>query len=146
MTELDYKHELVKLMRGCGFRVQEHEDMISKFIPDLSFSGAGIDGWIEIKYCEKAPKSLGSIPHYTYGQQEWLTSRGAVGGGHCYLLVGTPIGNFMWGSGVLTVVRDLPWDEAITLARRELRLGEIPRILQRPRHTPLSLGIKGRHR
>lgn len=146
MTELDYKHELVQLMRGCGFKVQEHEDMISKFIPDLSFSGAGIDGWIELKYIDRAPKSLGSIPHYTYGQQEWLVSRGAVGGGHCYLLVGTPIGSFMWGSGVLTVVRDLPWGEAIALAWQETRLGEIPRILQRPKRTPLSIPMKRRDR
>lgn len=133
--ELEYKHELMELMRGRGFKVQAHEDMISSFIPDLSFSGAGIDGWIEVKYCRKTPATLGSISHYTYGQQEWLTSRGAVGAGYCFLLVGTPIGNFMWGSGVLAVVRDLPWAEAIQLAWQEEKLGEIPKMLQLRRPT-----------
>lgn len=144
--ELQYKHEFMELMRGRGFRVQAHEDIISKFISDLSFSGAGIDGWIEIKYCEKAPKSLGSIPHYTYGQQEWLTSRGAVGGGHCYLLVGTPIGHFLWRYSVLGVARDLPWSESTALAQCVMNLGEIPLFLQRPQRGVWPSGIKGRHR
>lgn len=136
MIEIDYKHQLMELMRGRGFRVQAHEDMISNFIPDLSFSGAGIDGWIEIKYVGKAPATLGSIPHYTYGQQEWLTSRGAVGAGHCYLLVGTPVDNFMWPSNALTIVRDLPWAEAVQLAWREQHLGDIVKMLQRPLRRP----------
>lgn len=130
MLELDYKHRLMALMRGAGFKVQAHEDLISKYISDLSFSGVGIDGWIEVKFLQDTPSSLGSIPHYTYGQQEWLTSRGAVGGGHCYLLVGTPDENYLWWAGVLTAVRDLPWADAVGFAWRERRLGDIPQAIK----------------
>lgn len=116
MTELDYKHNISELLIGLGWSTQPHEDMISNFIPDLSFGYFGSDGWIEVKFLNKIPKSLGSIPHYTYGQQNWLIKRGRMGSGRCYLWVGTPGQHYVWRWDQLQGVRDLPWADATALA------------------------------
>jgi len=112
MNELKYKHEIMSVLVGLGFDVQAHEDTISNFIPDLSFAYAGADGWLELKYLAALPKTLGSIPHYTYGQQKWLEDRGAHGSGNCFLLVGSPDASFLWRWEVLKWVRDMSWSGA----------------------------------
>jgi hypothetical protein len=119
MKELEYKHNVMDLLKGLKFKVQAHEDKISNFIPDLSFSFARRDGWIEMKYLNRAPKTLDAIGHYTHGQQEWLTTRGAVGSGHCYLWVGTPNAHFLWRWSDLGAIRHLPWTEAAASAMVE---------------------------
>lgn len=116
MTELDYKHDLTAAMAGWGWVTQQHEDMIEKFIPDLSFSAHGVSGWIEIKWVNKKPKSLDKIPHYTYGQQDWLIRNGKEGSGHCYLLVGSPTSHYLWRWDKLAGARKLPWDKAAQMA------------------------------
>lgn len=127
MTELKYKHELMALLRGLKFKVQDHEDMIQPFIPDLSFSFARTDGWIEVKYVDKLPASLGAIKHFTYGQQQWLVNRGMAGSGHCYLLVGTPGGHYLWRWSALGAVRDEPWAEATARAMSDEALAGLCR-------------------
>jgi len=112
MTELEYKHDVMAILKGLGWKVQAHEDMISNFIPDLSFGFAGADGWIELKWVDKLPKSLNAIHHYTHGQQDWLIQRGKRGAGHCYLLVGTPHYHYLWRWDVLKEIRLLPWAAA----------------------------------
>jgi len=116
MTELEYKHEVADLLRGLGWKTQQHEDSVQNFIPDLSFSAHRADGWIEIKYCEKIPKSLNAIKHYTHGQQDWLIQRGSKGSGHCYLWIGTPNAHFLWRWSSLAESRDLPWADAASRA------------------------------
>ena len=113
MKETEYKRAMVQFMQFMDWSVQEHEDKISNFIPDLSFAVAGLDGWVEVKYCNDQPKSLGHIDHWTRGQEEWLWTRGIRGGGNCFLIVGTPELHVAWVSGVLREVRGEPWDMAI---------------------------------
>lgn len=127
MTELKYKHELMALLRGLKFKVQDHEDMIQPYIPDLSFSFARTDGWIEVKYLPKAPTSLSAIKHYTHGQQQWLVNRGMVGSGHCYLLVGTPDMHYLWRWSSLGAARDEPWDRATIRAMGDSTLAGLCR-------------------
>jgi hypothetical protein len=114
MKELEYKHRIIGVMGALGFDVQAHEDKLYNFIPDLSFAFGGRDGWIEVKYAQRPPKTLGSISHYTYGQQQWLIDRGANGSGSCFLLVGTPDHNFLWRWDALATARVMLWDDAVT--------------------------------
>lgn len=114
--ELDYKRRVLEALIFHSWQVQEHEDKQSNFIADVSFSANRADGWIEVKYCEEAPVSLGAIPHWTRGQEGWLFDRGRVGSGHCYLLVGTPEGNFLWRYDVLSTVRNQSFSSALQYA------------------------------
>ncbi len=124
MNELDFKRHLIVALTARGFVCQPHEDRYVNFIPDLSLSGFGFDGWLEVKYREKEPKTLNAIDHWTKGQEQWLCDRGEAGSGHCYLVVGTPSGCFVWNWSQLLAARHLPWPEAVTnygLTFRELR-------------------------
>lgn len=112
MTELEFKRDLIQTLQFIDWVVQAHEDRISSYISDLSFSGRGVDGWIEVKYINEPVKILDDIPHWTKGQEDFLVSRGQVGSGHCYLIVGTPNGIGVWKWDVLSRVRKLPWAEA----------------------------------
>jgi hypothetical protein len=123
VNELDYKRDVVSILRGIGFDVQAHEDAVDNFIPDLSFAFAGKDGWVELKYLNKLPRNLDAIPHYTYGQQEWLINRGFKGSGNCFLLVGSPRKHFLWYWRNLKMVRGLPWDDAVGYAMIEDTVG-----------------------
>lgn len=129
MNEQDYKVDAMGILRALGWKTQHHEDMLVKFIPDVSFGFAGVDGWIEMKYADKTPRSLGSIPHYTHGQQDWLISRGSKGSGHCYLWVGTPLGHYVWRWSTLSKCRDLPWVEAVGQALSSTDLGDLCRTI-----------------
>lgn len=122
-TEIDYKRHVVEALAFHGWRVQEHEDKQSNFIPDLSFSANKTDGWVEVKYCAEPPATLSQIEHWTAGQQAWLFERGRVGSGHCYLLVGTPHWNLLWRYDVLETVRHQSFAAAIgyvTVKEREI--------------------------
>ncbi len=127
--ELEYKHEIMSLLKGRRWSVQAHEDKISNYIPDLSFGFQRVDGWIEVKYLPRVPKSLAAIPHYTYGQQEWLINRGAKGSGHCYLWVGTPNAHYLWRWSSLAEARVMPWAKAAGLALVEEDLGGLCRAI-----------------
>lgn len=111
-NETDYKRDFAEALRYHDCVTQEHEDKIANFIPDLSIAGAGIDGWIEVKYCGKVPGTLDSIKHYTMGQQDWLIQRGRAGSGWCFLLVGTPELHVLWRFGSLASVRNIPFKHA----------------------------------
>lgn len=116
MNEDRYRREVMAGLKGHKWKVQDHEDMFHKFIPDVSFSVGGKDGWIELKYVQKFPRTLGHIEHYTTGQQEWLMTRGAAGAGHCYLWVGTPHLHVVWHYKHLRKIRDMPFADAFYLA------------------------------
>lgn len=97
MLELEYKRKVANALRTMGWDIQEHEDELQLYIPDLSFGAHGIDGWIEVKYKDRMPEGgLSKIKHYTKGQEDWLIHRGRAGSGHCYLLVGTGSGSCTW--------------------------------------------------
>ena len=116
MNELEYKNKIVAALSAQGYKVQRHEDKHENFIADLSFSGNYVDGWIEVKYCARVPRSLHAIEHWTKGQEDWLRERGSVGSGHCYLLVGTPKLHVLWHYGLLFRARPQPWTQSIQLA------------------------------
>lgn len=129
MNELKYKHNVMGILKGLGWAVQAHEDMISKFVPDLSFGSGGADGWLELKYLNDPPKSLGAIHHYTRGQEDWLIRRGKIGSGHCYLLMGTQHHNYLWRWDALGEVRSLPWPEAVERSMHADGIGALLRQL-----------------
>jgi len=89
--EAEYQRELVLVLEYYKLKVQVHNDVGWPSVPDLSFSGYGTDGWIEVKYLPlgmvRCPSDIG---HFTEGQKNWLNRHGKVGSGHCYLLVGSP--------------------------------------------------------
>lgn len=107
--ELKYKHDLMEALQAYGYHVQAHEDSISNYIPDLSIAGNFVDAWVEVKYCRTPPKTLGTIKHYTKGQESWLIQRGRAGCSHCYLLVGTPKLHLLLPWFHLHKARDMPW-------------------------------------
>jgi len=113
MNEDEYKGKLAQALEYFGFDASRHEDKVLNFIPDISFAGHRVDGWIEVKWCERDPSSLGAISHWTRGQEEWLCHRGKCGSGFCFLLVGTPARHFMWHHGTLARARSMPFDSAI---------------------------------
>lgn len=114
--EAAYKTDFVEAMRYFGMAVQEHEDKQSNYIPDLSFANNGIDGWIEVKYCDKPPASLDVIRHWTAGQEHWLVERGRSGSGWCFLLVGTPQMHVLFRYGCLSSIREQPFAKALVSA------------------------------
>lgn len=117
-TEQAYKLAVMLALEGAGYRCQAHEDKHSKYIPDVSFSGNYVDGWIEIKYCpDKPPKSLGDLEHWTKGQEQWLLDHHKVGSGHCYLLVGVRDANYLWRADDLAWARGCSFSAAVPRAR-----------------------------
>ncbi len=112
MIESDYVKELIGTMKYHGWDVQVHQDKNVNFIPDLSFGVARTDGWIEVKYQDTPPATLGSIDHYTMGQQQWLIDRGRAGSGNCFLLLGTPSMHAVWRYQSLEGVRNMPLTHA----------------------------------
>ena len=118
MDELRYKHHVCDLLRAMGADVQQHEDKIENFIPDLSYAIGNIDGWIEVKYLRKTPKTLADLGHLTIGQIEWLKKRGKHGSGQCWLLIGSEQDqlSYLWHYHQLSGVRHLDWAEATVAA------------------------------
>lgn len=111
--ESDYKAELGDMFAYIGFESERHEDKQTNYIADMSFSGNRVDGWVEVKWCDEDPPSLGALTHWTKGQEAWLVDRGRVGSGHSYLLLGTPHRHFLWRYDQLAAVRNLPFERAI---------------------------------
>jgi hypothetical protein len=111
MNESDYREVIVGALGGIGADVQRHEDYMGNYVPDVSYAMHGFDGWLELKYVNKLPRSLGSIRHYTAGQEQWLIKRGLRGSGHCYLLVGTPDTHAVFHWSVLRGARNLPLEQ-----------------------------------
>lgn len=84
--------------------VQRHEDKYSVGIPDLSYGVNGVNGWIELKACDKWP--TGGLPLFTNKQSNWLTDRGKTGG-HCFILV-----------RISSVILIFPWEKATVLLEK----------------------------
>jgi hypothetical protein len=112
MLETDYQKEFQDNLAMIGWPSQSHRDMHSRYIPDVSFSGNGTCGWVEVKYQNKI-SSLGKIKHYTKGQEEWLIDHGRIGTGNCFLLVGTPAGHSLFRWDALHKIRNIPYDAAV---------------------------------
>lgn len=108
--EDDYRDKFAAALEARGWVTQRHEDAYHNFIPDLSISGNGIDGWVEVKYCKKTPLNLDCIAHYTKGQEMFLRRHGAAGSGHCYLLVGLSDWNLLIRWDALKGIRSCPFD------------------------------------
>lgn len=119
MLEIDYKKGVVAALIARNWSVQMHEDKLSNFIPDLSFGANFVDGWIEVKWQDRAPKTLHDIKHFTAGQEDWLIKRQRAGNGHCYLLVGTPRIHLIWKAHHLPEVRKMAWAKARAFAAIE---------------------------
>lgn len=100
-------------LEALGWKTQNQEHESARYVPDLSFAANGIDGWIEVKYAKVPPKTLGSIKHYTKGQEKWLADFGKAGGGHCYVLLGLPGKHVLFRWDRLKELRDMPLDDAI---------------------------------
>jgi hypothetical protein len=105
VTEIPYRKRLMALLEEQGISCQSHEDKFTKYVPDLSWAGHRTDGWIEVKYQERAPKTLASIHHWTMGQQNWLINAGQKGSGHCYLWLGTDEEHYVWSWTALAKIR-----------------------------------------
>lgn len=115
-SEHEYKKLVTDSLVAAGWHIEWHEDKNRLYIPDVSFGHNGVDGWMEFKYVHKLPTTLGSIHHYTKGQELWLNRRGRAGSGHCYLVLGMPGLHLVWGWADLPTVRDLHIRDAMRVA------------------------------
>lgn len=129
--EYDYQRKLQAALEAIGWKTQSHRDMFSNYIPDLSFAGGGVDGWIEVKYLPGEPSCLNDIKHYTRGQELWLRDAGAKGSGHCYLLIGTSISH--------TLIR---WDRLKDNRLTPFKVAKIKAILTAPSMDVLVNGMR----
>ena len=89
MNESTLRNYVRKGLHAKGVLTTHHEDALNSGIPDLSYSGGGVNGWIELKWLEAWPKRAATIvriPHYTKEQKHFLLSRGRAGG-RCWLLL-----------------------------------------------------------
>ncbi len=102
-------------LEALGWKTQNQEHESARYVPDVSFSANGVDGWIEVKYVKTLPKSLSSIRHYSKGQEKWLIDFGKAGGGYCYVLLGSPGKHVLFKWHQLKEIRDIPLEEAIGL-------------------------------
>lgn len=84
-NELTAKRAFTGMVKAAGGFAEEHEDSVSRYIPDVSFALFRSDWWVEVKHSKK-PVALNQIDHYTIGQELWLMECGARGAGNCYLL------------------------------------------------------------
>lgn len=125
--ERNYKMHLCGALLTAGFTAQRHEDSVSRYIPDISFAGFGNDGWIEVKMLTAVPRKF-NIKHFTRGQESWLRERGNAGRGWCYLLVVTPVNQWLWRWDAFRKIRDLPWNTATRWAAEGFH-GTDPRLV-----------------
>lgn len=89
MNEATLRRYIREGLHKCGLLTAHHEDMLNVGLPDLSYSGNGVHGFIELKWVEAWPVRSTTplrLPHYTKEQRHWLLSRGRSGG-HCWLLL-----------------------------------------------------------
>lgn len=114
--ERAFQRQLVNYLIARRLQVQSHEDRLDLFIPDLSFSGCGTDGWIELKWCTRLPDKLDDIKHWTRGQEDWLIKTGVAGSGHCYLWLASMEYHALWNWQVLAGIRKLKMEDALRAA------------------------------
>ena len=89
MSESQLRDHVRKGLRQRGILTTHHEDMLNSGIPDLSYTGLGVHGWIELKHAHAWPKRPGTplrLKRYTLDQKAFLFTRGRLGG-HCWLLL-----------------------------------------------------------
>ena len=89
MNEATLRNYLRPRLEAKGVLTTHHEDALNSGIPDLSYSGGGVHGWIELKWLESWPvraATIVRIPHYTKEQKHFLLTRGRTGG-RCWLLL-----------------------------------------------------------
>ena len=107
--EADYQKAIIGSFKRYGWLLQPHRDSVSDDIPDLSFSGNGINGWIEVKYLKKVTDSPDrDLQHFTGGQQKWLQHHGKAGG-YCYLWVGSLPRHLVLPWNMVHQVRTATW-------------------------------------
>lgn len=141
-NEADFSKAIQTAMNYLGWECQSHEDKISNFIPDLSFSANKMDGWMELKWCNEEPGTLNSIDHWTKGQEDFLTRRGKVGSGLCFLVLGTPKQVYAWKWDKLARVRHVPFVAAASDATfKKAHPHEIIRVMDRA--MALRAGVLG---
>lgn len=89
MNEATLRNYVRPRLAAKGVLTTHHEDALNAGIPDLSYSGGGVNGWIELKWLPAWPKradTIVKIDHYTKEQKHFLLSRGRAGG-RCWLLL-----------------------------------------------------------
>ena len=89
MNEATLRNYVRKGLHAKGVLTTHHEDALNSGIPDLSYAGGAVNGWIELKWLEAWPKredTIAKIAHYTKEQKHFLLSRGRAGG-RCWLLL-----------------------------------------------------------
>lgn len=89
MNEATLRNYVRKKLHVRGVLTTHHEDALNTGILDLSYSGGGVHGWIELKWLEAWPKrdaTIVKIDHYTKEQKHFLLTRGRAGG-RCWLLL-----------------------------------------------------------
>ena len=89
MNEATLRNYVRPRLLGRGVLTTHHEDALNVGIPDLSYSGNGVNGWIELKWLPFWPvraDTIVRIPHYTKEQKHFLLTRGRAGG-RCWLLL-----------------------------------------------------------
>ena len=74
---------------GGRWHAQRIENWVDEGTPDVAWGARGVDGWMELKALHDWPArpetgiDIGLKPE----QAEWLTARGRVGSGLCFILV-----------------------------------------------------------
>lgn len=89
MNEATLRNYVRPRLLAKGVLTTHHEDALNVGVPDLSYSGGGAHGWIELKWLPAWPKraaTIARIAHYTKEQKHFLLSRGRAGG-RCWLLL-----------------------------------------------------------
>lgn len=98
MNEATLRNYVRPRLAEKGVLTTHHEDALNTGIPDLSYSGGGVNGWIELKWLEDWPKratTIVRIPHYTKEQRHFLLTRGRAGG-RCWLLLRVGRGHWLF--------------------------------------------------
>lgn len=109
-------------LRDAGFDVQRHEDAYSAGIPDLSFAGRGVDGWIELKAVASWPVRFATPVRLDRDrvkiarQVGWLEQRAAHGAARCFILAKVAGEWLLFREGLRRLVDGLPSDELCRLA------------------------------
>ena len=89
MSEAALRNYVRTGLGRAGVLTTHHEDALQAGVPDLSYSGGGVNGWVELKYAEAWPARARTplrLPHYTAEQRHFLLTRGRAGG-RCWLLL-----------------------------------------------------------
>jgi hypothetical protein len=93
--------------------LQRHEDRISAGVPDVSYSGWGTGGWLELKVLKRWParKMTPVKIGLTKEQALWLRQCGKHGNGNCFILLRVGRGDFLLFN----------WQQALALTEPRLQ-------------------------